>query len=157
MKRIFLSITLSIIFIQLFAQTYPCETTLVGKLVTKPLLKNGKINYDLAVKDTSDPRSKNSNDFCSIKDNTKNDGNVYIARHVSPQYPKLKEDYDLLFVSEKSGKCIYQVTRIGKGGVYGIRLNENGEVIDWDENTHNTKEMQEDQEKLAKKWLTYFR
>jgi hypothetical protein len=81
MKEIFLSFVFSIIFFKLIAQTYPCETTIIGKTVTKPLLKNGKINYDLAVKDSSDPLSKNGKDITTIVDNTKEDGNVYIARH----------------------------------------------------------------------------
>jgi hypothetical protein len=69
---------------------------------------------------------------------------------------KDENTYDLLFVNEKTGECTYQVTRIGKGGIYGIRLNENGEVIDWDKYTPNTIDMQKEQEKLANEWLKYF-
>ena len=152
MKKIILVITFSIIFFQLNAQTYPCETTLIGKAVTKPLLKNGKINYDVAIKDTNDPQAKNGKDITTVVDNSKKDGNVYIARHVT----KGETTFDLLFVSEKTGKCIYQITSISKEGIKGIRLNENGDVIDWDENTPNTKDIQKQQEKLANEWLTYF-
>jgi hypothetical protein len=134
------------------AQTYPCETTIIGKLVTKPLLKNGKINYDLAVKDTSDPKAKSGKDITTVVDKSKEDGNVYIARHVT----KDETTYDLLFVTGKTGQCTYQVTRIGNQGVYGIRLNEDGDVIDWDQQTVNTKDMQKEQEKLANEWLKYF-
>jgi len=152
MKNAILILAIILSALNLSAQTYPCESSRIGKMVTKPLLKNGSIQYELAIKDSTDPRAKSGKDIVTIVDKNKEDGNIYIARHVTID----KVTYDLLFVSESSGKCIYQITRIGKGGVDGIRLNENGEVIDWDENTPNTKEMQKDQEKLAKKWLTYF-
>ena len=151
MKTI-LSILFVVIAFSASAQNYSCETSRIGKMVIKPLIKNGIVHYQLAVKDTSDVRGKTEKDFTSILDNTSKDGNIYVARHIS----KGETDYDLLFVQEKSGKCIYQVTRIGKGGLYGIRLNADGEVVDWDENTRNTPSMQKDQEKLAEEWLRYF-
>jgi hypothetical protein len=152
MKNVNLFFAFLIISFQSIAQTYLCETTHIGKMVTKPLLKNGKINYDLAVRDTNDSRAKTGLDITSIVDRTKKDGSVYVARHIT----RGEISYDLLFVNDKSGKCTYQITRIGKDGVYGIRLDEKGDVIDWDENTPNSEDMQKQQEKLANEWITYF-
>ena len=146
----FLAIILSAL--NLSAQTYPCESSRIGKMVTKPLLKNGSIHYELAVRDTTDPRAKSGKDIVTIVDKNKEDGNIYIARHVTMD----KVTYDLLFVSESSGKCIYQVTKIAPDKLYGIRLSADGEVIEWDENMNNTPSVQKEQEKLAKEWLKHF-
>jgi len=91
----------------LFAQDNPCTDTHIGKLVTKPLLKNGKIELKDAVKDSNDPRSA-SPDFTST--NSDSAGNIYIARH---RGINTELGIDLLVVSNpKTGKCTYQVTRI---------------------------------------------
>jgi hypothetical protein len=152
MKNAIVILAIILSALNLSAQSYPCESSRIGKLVTKPLLKNGSIQYELAVKDSTDPRAKSGKDIVTIVDKNKEDGNVYIARHVTID----KVTYDLLFVSESSGKCIYQVTKLSPDKLYGIRLNADGEVIEWDENTHNSPSMQKEQEKLAKEWLKHF-
>ena len=135
----------------LFAQDNPCTDTHIGKLVTKPLLKNGKIELKDAVKDSNDPRSA-SPDFTST--NSDSAGNIYIARH---RGINTELGIDLLVVSNpKTGKCTYQVTRIAKTGIMGIRLDEDGDVTNWDEDTILTDEERQQETLLAKEWLTYF-
>src|SRR6187402_2340921 len=115
MKNAIVILAIILSALNLSAQSYPCESSRIGKLVTKPLLKNGSIQYELAVKDSTDPRAKSGKDIVTIVDKNKEDGNVYIARHITID----KVTYDLLFVSESSGKCIYQVTKLSPDKLYG--------------------------------------
>ncbi len=133
------------------AQPYSCDVTKIGKLIVKPLLENGTVNYKKAV---SNPKVKVATviDFTSII-RTPEDGNTYVARHHELDSTTAVE---LLFVCEKSGECIYQITSISKTGISGFRLNDDGEVIEWDENEILTNEIRQSQQEIVDQLLSYF-
>jgi hypothetical protein len=135
------------------AQPYSCETSRIGKLVVKPLMQGGKINYKKAITSAKDKRAATGKDITTLIENPGNDGNTYIARHLTIDEGRT---IDLLFVSSRSGKCTYQITSLSKEGISGIRLNEDGEVIDWEENSPLSDELKAEQQKLADEWLRYF-
>ena len=143
---------LTCLSLQLSAQTYSCETSRVGKLVTKPLVKNETIHYEDLVTDKNDMRHSSA-DFTSMKKDSA--GNTCIARHHALDKERT---IDLLFVSnKKTGKCTYQITLISTKEVpHGIRLDEDGGATDWDENTPLTYDMKKEEQKLVDQWIRYF-
>jgi hypothetical protein len=151
-KNSFSLITFLLMNLILFAQTYPCETSRIGKLVTKPLVKDDRIHYENAVTDTKD-KLVFGEDFTSI--NKDDNQNTYVARH---RMLDKEKTLDLLFVSnKKTGKCIYQITLIDAEAVpHGIRLDEDGGATDWDENTPLDYNMRKEEQKLVDQWLRYF-
>ncbi len=115
----------------LFAQhEYPCENTRIGKLIIKPLVENGKINYGNAITDVEDARHCNADGVSLRKDSL---NNIYIVRFNESKGLHL----DLLYVYYNADKsCRYQITKIENKKVQGYRLDENGKLVNWVEKEH---------------------
>ena len=143
---------LIILSTQGFAQPFPCETSRIGKLVTKPLMKNETIHYEGLVKNTKDKRNL-PEDFTSTSKDI--DGNTIITRHRTIDK---NTSIDLQFTSKKSGACVYQITSVEKdSAVHKIRLDEDGGATDWDEKTPLNFDKKFDEQKLVEQWLVYFK
>src|SRR5438045_1474989 len=131
MKPIILTILFGLIFSsRLFAQKYSCETSRIGKLITKPLVESGVVNYQKAITDKTDKRNYEAD---GVGMNSDSVNNTYITR-----WHFVNDEYiNLLFVSNASDKtCTYQITTVSKSkrGNQAYRINGEGQVMDWDTN-----------------------
>ncbi|MEO8086244.1 MAG: hypothetical protein ABI763_05470 [Bacteroidota bacterium] len=152
MKKNFFAFACIICGLKLSAQTYHCESSRIGILITKPLMKNGTIHYNEAITDRKDKRNF-SPDFTIL--NKDSVGNTYVARH---HMLDEKRSLDLLFVSMKSGLCRYQVTLLAKDKTpHGIRMDEDGNATDWDENSSLDFVARNEEQKLVDQWLIHFK
>src|SRR4051794_34949479 len=96
MKPIILTIVSGLIFSSILsAQKYSCESSRIGKLITKPLLENGVVNYEKAITDKKDKRNYQAD---GVGMNSDSVNNIYITR-----WHFVNDEYiNLLFVSNAS-------------------------------------------------------
>ena len=52
MRACFLTCIYLIIYTITLGQTYPCECSWIGRLIVKPLFKNGMVHYEILHNDT---------------------------------------------------------------------------------------------------------
>jgi hypothetical protein len=134
-------------------QSYPCETSPIGKLVTKPLVKNNRVHYEDAIFNKQDQRNYAVDGVGISQDSLHN---TYIMR-----FHELKDStLNLLFVyNNLDESCSYQLSVLytNKKGMNSFRISSEGKILDRDEKDHMTAAQRADAQKQADKLLKYYK
>lgn len=117
-------------------QKYSCELTRIGKLVVKPLLKDGVIHYELAITDVKDKRNKDEAGVGITKDSLQN---TSVTRWRMLMKKILKLHFNC---SADNQTCTYQLDVLSRDGqrLQTFLIDGDGNVAAWDSNDTLTNE-----------------